>query len=133
MDKTTGGPAFPCLEIVEYGSGPREENHTGMTLRDYAAIHADAPWSVVFNQLYLGLGHMNPTFDQVAEGMAVLRYKMADAMLVERELPAPDRLAAAAPDLLAALQAAVASGIIDHNGEPEAARAAIAKATGGAS
>ena len=39
-------------------------------------------------------------------------------------------LIAAVHDLLAALQAAVASGIIDHNGEPEAARAAIAKATG---
>lgn len=50
-------------------------------------------------------------------------------------LAGPDnpRLLNAAPDLLAALRAAVASGIIDHNGEPEAARAAILKATGGVS
>lgn len=48
----------------------------------------------------------------------------------DAENKANARLIAAAPDLLDALQAAVASGIIDHDGEPDAARAAIAKATG---
>jgi hypothetical protein len=42
------------------------------------------------------------------------------------------RLIAAAPELLEALKRAVSAGIIDINGEPELARAAIAKATLGA-
>ncbi len=40
------------------------------------------------------------------------------------------RLIAAAPELLEALEAALKAGIIDIDGEPERARAAIAKARG---
>ena len=46
------------------------------------------------------------------------------------ELKANACLIAAAPDLLAALLAAVKAGIIDIDGEPDVARAAIARATG---
>lgn len=42
------------------------------------------------------------------------------------------RMVLAAPDLLEALQRAVKAGIIDFDGEPDLARAAIAKATGAA-
>jgi hypothetical protein len=38
--KNQGGPAFPGVEVVEYGSGPRAGHHTGMSLRDYFAVHA---------------------------------------------------------------------------------------------
>lgn len=84
-----GGPAFPC-EYVEHVSGavgnnlPITSMSEGLTVRDYAAIHSDVPWAVVADQLYHSLGNKNPTFDQIAEGAAVLRYKMADAMISER-------------------------------------------------
>lgn len=81
-DQNNGSPAFPTNTTNERNSGACYADGD-MTLRDYAAIHADVPWAVVADQLYHMLGR-NPSFDEVAEGAAVVRYKMADSMLLER-------------------------------------------------
>jgi len=70
ITKDTGGPAFPCDEVVDqYGSVHRGE---GMTLRDYFAAKAI--------QAVIARGD-----DTNRPGMAEWSYAMADAMLKARE------------------------------------------------
>ena len=66
----TGGPAFPCDEVVDqYGSVHRGE---GMTLRDYFAAKAMQ-------------GMMHDVSQPVGEVIAEWAYQVADAMLKARE------------------------------------------------
>jgi len=71
-------PAFPCVETIEYGSGPVDQQHTGMTLRDYFAAKALAA--------IISL----PRKDDIKRGaagvpiLAKYAYEYADAMLAER-------------------------------------------------
>lgn len=71
-----GGPAFPCIEVIEYGSGPREESHAGMSLRDYFAGRALAGIEASQGNN----GHFVSTVDKVA----VRCFELADAMLAAR-------------------------------------------------
>ena len=100
MSKETGGPAFPTQEFVD---GLGHSYDYGMTLRDYAAIHTEQPGmaeicseagvyylnGAVWSDEATNLG----TFDKWWMGLpqekrfelnAVVRYKIADAMLAER-------------------------------------------------
>ena len=90
----TGGPAFPGDDIVNNGPRPPLRVKTkGMTLRDYAAIHADgldegtvADYAATFNRDtkpetgdYLGWAKW------FAKADARLRYVRADAMIAARD------------------------------------------------
>jgi len=86
----TGGPAFPATETHEYFG---DQDHIGMTLRDYAAIHADgldedtvADYASTFNRDpkpetgdYLGWAKW------FAKADSRLRYIRADAMIAARD------------------------------------------------
>lgn len=67
-DGTDGGPAFPC---EGEGHGDPRFHTPGMSLRDYAAIHALAR---------IPYDPQTPHAKQAAEA-----YRMADAMLEERD------------------------------------------------
>lgn len=132
MSKNTGGPAFPITMQEDPRGGVLTWNSDGMTLRDYFAAKA----------MQAFLSSPNSTQAWIDAHCVRSAYNLADAMLVARgSLTAPDRLAAAAPDLLAALQWVYARFIqnaedtLDLEDEPmvAATAAAIAKATGGAS
>ena len=83
----TGGPAFPSV-LYTHEKGPNHHDE-GMTLRDYAAIHADglddeadASYAAVFNPDpqpdngdYLGWAKW------LAKADARMRYIRADAMI----------------------------------------------------
>ena len=79
-EKNTGGPAFPIVttETNEHGL-VFSFVETGMTLRDYAAIHiAAAMWGGQASS-----GHID-TRDEDLASDAELFGRMADAMLAER-------------------------------------------------
>lgn len=78
IDKNTGGPAFPCNEIIQrdergHMSGP-EISNPGMTLRDYFAAQTLVG---AFNSPGFTDGF---TFEEKAAWV----YQMADAMLEVR-------------------------------------------------
>lgn len=75
MNKYSGGPAFPIPGEVFYLGGDRfkEQAFSGMTLRDYFA--AMAMQGILSDHNY----------DHPAKKLAELAYKVADAMLEERE------------------------------------------------
>lgn len=81
MSDSTGGPAFPATEVVEYGSGPRETQHVGMSLRDYFAAKA-IPTAMTAVWRDVGYTPANGLSDM--QQHARLAYQMADAMLAER-------------------------------------------------
>lgn len=72
MAKKTGGPAFPCDNIVERNELGHLVGHEissgGMTIRDYFAAHAPTP-----------------THDMELAEHCAYRYRYADAMLAARE------------------------------------------------
>ena len=77
--RTDGGPAYPFEQVKERERGAPTEwiNYKGMSLRDYLA--AQAMQGILAAQIY-GFN------DQLANGpFAKMAYKMADAMLEERE------------------------------------------------
>ena len=83
--------------------------------------HTPGPWEPIGNLVRTQFGLGNPDM----RGLLV-----AECPGHTPESNANARLIAAAPELLEALQDALKAGVIDMNGEPDAARAAIAKATG---
>jgi hypothetical protein len=128
--KNLDTPAFPTEN--ERQTGPSSYHYEGMTLRDYFAARA---MQAAVSAVYQTEGH-----NWKPGCFAKEAYELADAMLAERaECDANARLIAAAPDLLEALQAIVKSlagqddeGMIEHAKQMIDARAAIAKAIGGA-
>lgn len=81
MSTNTGGQAFPGIEIVEYGSGPRAEHHVGMTLRDYFAAKAlPALINAAFTQDVSSKAGGTVTEEVIAKQA----YHFADAMLAAR-------------------------------------------------
>lgn len=72
-------PAFP--------RDHRYQGHNGMSLRDYAAIHAEIPWNSVFEALSIQ-GEQNLTVQKILSYRAALKYAEADAMLAAREAQA---------------------------------------------
>lgn len=79
MGRNDGGPAFPVITRPDdidggYGhqAGPNTYQFGGMTLRDAAAFAALPA---------IGIGSNTGAFPVIAE----MAYKMADAMLAERE------------------------------------------------
>ena len=78
MSKDNGGPAFP----IRLNPGERYDSHCitdGMTLRDYFAAKAMAALiSTAGGPCVIGLGGCEPATASAA-------YKIADAMLAERE------------------------------------------------
>lgn len=73
-----GGPAFPFSMHPEHGYGPAESVDQGMSLRDWFA--GQAMKAVVSNPHR----DKNTAEDQAAK-FAQCAYKLADAMLAERE------------------------------------------------
>ena len=94
MKAATGGPAFPSLEIYESWDSDKgkyavqSDTATGMTLRDYfaaKAMHGEIVSSTdsdSLHELCLAALKANQT---VVERIAFNAYRMADAMLKERE------------------------------------------------
>lgn len=106
-----GGPAWPCEhtnkalqdELIKAREGGASlsffdirkltDKHPGMTLRDYAAIHADIA-KVDFPDLETVAGYVGVPVPDDYLGMlrmankaqAKLRYEMADAMIEAREV-----------------------------------------------
>jgi len=76
-DIKDGGPAFPCDRIIYKTKDGSDAviSHGGMTLRDYFA--AKAMQGII--QMPIG----EPDYDEIS--VAHNAYKMADAMLKERE------------------------------------------------
>ena len=82
-NKHDGGPAFPIPNATDMDGYVYAPEASGMSLRDYAAIHADIPWKLVTDiadreEYRLPAGELL----QIA---AEMRYAYADAMLAERE------------------------------------------------
>jgi hypothetical protein len=73
-DKNTGGQAYPMLGNV--GSNSDWQTDSGMTLRDYFAGQA----------LLAEINIILPTSDKEACALAGVCYRIADAMIKEREL-----------------------------------------------
>lgn len=91
-DLNDGGQAFPGSYMADHKDrGPVLIHEPGMTLRDYAAIHADLS-RMQFPDTnaaaaYLGEpapDDLNEAIDLSARVAARLRYQFADAMLAER-------------------------------------------------
>lgn len=74
-------PAFPTQET------DRAQGWPGMSLRQYAAIHADIPWSVVLEGLHLKFAGLRTDFtiSEVVSYRAQLKVCEADALLAELE------------------------------------------------
>ncbi len=109
-EKKNSGPAFPNA-IFEPNAGPRWVD--GMALRDYFAT---AALTGLVAQIW---EHYDPA------RIAADAYALADAMIKMREAPleANARLIAAAPKLLDALVAIVATTILDSSLNDEAREA----------
>ncbi len=76
-DKPNGGPAFPVLPEGAVRPWPAPKAHYGMTLRDYFA-----------GQALAGLAHSiysRPVYS--GPDITAECYRLADAMLAEREKP----------------------------------------------
>lgn len=83
-----GGLAFPVNELIRrdakgklYGE---PVSSSGMTLRDYAAIHSDVPWNAVIETLRMQ-GNSKPTIREIVEYRAKVKYAEADAMIAARK------------------------------------------------
>ena len=74
-NKITGGPAFPTHSASDH--------HDGMTMRDYFAAKAMASLMKDFMEKEL---HLEYPKTEWMEGLCLDAYRMADAMLKEREL-----------------------------------------------
>lgn len=87
MNKETGGPAFPCDNIVERNDSGQLQGHeissAGMTLRDYFAAHSiDAAFHKAINNFKAdGMGDTSIDWCHIAESA----YDAADAMLEARK------------------------------------------------
>lgn len=86
MTKSDGGPAYPFVCDVHKEIEP--EAHPGMSLRDEFAIAALPAVITGMNKLYPNdlldlLGKLSAS--NAHEGIAISSYKIADAMLAERE------------------------------------------------
>lgn len=77
--KETGGPAFPCDNIVERNEKGQligvEKSSAGLTMRDYFAAKAMQGFAA----------DDNATWRNGIEGMAHCAYEWADAMLEARK------------------------------------------------
>jgi len=80
MSKDTAGPAFPVVETIEYGSGPVEHQHFGMTLLDWFAGKA-LDGLLAFELQHSGQHPMVNISDKMRAEKA---YELARAMLAER-------------------------------------------------
>lgn len=100
-----GGPAFPQSDLSQYDIGPSEYGNSGMSLRDYFAIHCDQPgqaeiiraagleakssagyFVVMNNGTEIPFEQWWQTISQQDRFnlYAMVRYQMADAMLKAR-------------------------------------------------
>jgi hypothetical protein len=79
-----GGSAFPINYVAGPNGDPVSYASDGMTLRDYAAIHADVSTGD-FSEVYKNSQGRYPTVIELADYMAEIRYIMADAMLRARD------------------------------------------------
>ena len=77
--KNDGGPAFPAIEIQEYGSMASEEIHTGMSLRQY---YAGKALQGVIVAIMSQENHRWSSGDFASEAVEI-----ADAMLAELDKP----------------------------------------------
>ena len=81
MSKTCGGCAFPTVikrpKSVDEPTAIREDYYPGMTLRDYFAIHSVLAAGILSNK--------KPSDEVTAQELAANSYKIADALIVERE------------------------------------------------
>jgi len=73
MSKPDGGPAFPQSDTW----GTNREVPGGMALRDYFAIHSVLAAGILSNK--------KPSDEVTAQELAANSYKIADALIVERE------------------------------------------------
>jgi len=78
----TGGPAFPIAPIA-HANGQVEYGGEGMTLRDYFAAKAMASIELG-NAIVYSAGKGSPA-EEWPTNVAKISYKLADAMLAERE------------------------------------------------
>lgn len=73
--------------ISQYDGGPafsyEHSQQSGMTLRDYFAAHADVKDMV--SQYLRATNNSTPDFQEIIDLTADAKYKLADAMLNERE------------------------------------------------
>ena len=85
MTKDNGGPAFPSDELSMHSDEYRHINqqHSGMTLRDYFAAKASEDDIQQFMPHRSGLQGVAIT-KHLAVSRQQARYKHADAMLLER-------------------------------------------------
>ena len=84
-NKKDGGPAYPRTMWTGNDKNRSHRDVAGMTMRDYFATHS--PFGI--NQaldILNGVGDHGPAkVDDIAQTMADLNYRYADAMLAERE------------------------------------------------
>lgn len=105
MATKDGGPAFSRAGVFSVDHAYADQGEAGMSLRDYFAIHADQPGvaeivaeaGLVHNAYGIWSGpetrvaaHFNAWWETVPQAekfrlYAVVRYRMADAMLAARE------------------------------------------------
>lgn len=102
MSKDNGGPAFP-MPMYEDHHGDYQGGYSGMTLRDYFAIHCDQPGEAeivtaagyelaegaVWDGPSTRLGSFSSWYRELSAEKrfslyAKVRYAMADAMIKER-------------------------------------------------
>jgi len=80
-----GGPAFPHAEV----SGRERHEMHGMTLRDYAALHAPVTFAdaIAFCGIQDQFEAINSPhkLGSVMQVMSVLRWQYADAMIAARK------------------------------------------------
>jgi hypothetical protein len=82
-EKNTGGPAYPSQELSA-GGLPTRMLYEGMTLRDYFAGEALA--GMWLNIVWVAADVYNAPRDDQINLAARQAYKIADAMIKEREL-----------------------------------------------
>jgi hypothetical protein len=70
-------PAYP----KRYGVGDAWVSEGGLTRREYFAAHVNVEFAAVYDRLSHDLRRA-PTVDEIAHYMAVLRVRVADAMVV---------------------------------------------------
>ncbi len=75
-----GGTAFPHLNPNFDGNWDKEPCRGGMTLRDYFAAAALQGWLASYNGEY-----PHPADDDCQHSVAILSYRMADAMLAAKK------------------------------------------------
>ena len=81
MDKTTGGPAFPAQEQIDYPSCSVTQHYPGMTLRDYFAAKVIATLWLEASDIECDDRHAR------SHALSMQAYEIADAMLAARSAP----------------------------------------------